>query len=319
MQTQEVSFEANGNQIAGAVYLPDDAQATCLLVFVHGDGPCDRSMWGYYPPLIDALTAQGVACLIWDKPGCGESPGEYRRFESFYDRAAEIPHALAATAEIANACDAVVIWGISQAGWVIPIAMGNGLECDGFINVSGPAVTATSQSLFFVRKLLTREGYGKEEIERISGVYSSVFGSVHDFQSYEEFADSLGSVVDVKPLSNMGWTHITEDEFLRAKAHKSWSYDPMPQLRRIDVSTMAIFGDADENVDATESFNLYQEAFEDRPSLLDIVLLHSADHGIRLADTGGFHPDFIPAIVRHCNRAANKPIQRTPLRGVTDL
>lgn len=47
---------------------------------LQGSGPADRTSDGYFTPIQDALLARGIGTCAFDKPGCGESTGDWREY-----------------------------------------------------------------------------------------------------------------------------------------------------------------------------------------------------------------------------------------------
>ena len=64
---------AGEHQLAGTLYLPLLRRSVPAVVFVHGAGPAVRSD-GYHE-LGRHFAGKGVAALIYDKRGCGNSTG----------------------------------------------------------------------------------------------------------------------------------------------------------------------------------------------------------------------------------------------------
>src|SRR5690606_36322094 len=51
----------------------DDA----VMLFIHGSGRTDIRANDSYIDLRSRFAALGIACVLWDKPGCGRSRGQY--------------------------------------------------------------------------------------------------------------------------------------------------------------------------------------------------------------------------------------------------
>jgi hypothetical protein len=86
---EEITFPSRTGQIAGTLLLPTASPAPPpVVLIVHGDGPQDRYSADGYLPLINALLDAGIGVFSWDKPGIGESEGDWRA-QSMDDRAAE--------------------------------------------------------------------------------------------------------------------------------------------------------------------------------------------------------------------------------------
>ena len=68
---------AGDHRLAGTLYLPLSGPPAPAVVFVHGAGPAVRG--DRYHELARHFARKGVAALIYDKRGCGESTGDWTR------------------------------------------------------------------------------------------------------------------------------------------------------------------------------------------------------------------------------------------------
>ena len=83
-----LSFSHDGNRLEGNLWLPDGDGPHAIAVLVHGDGPQNRTAGGGYNPLINHLLKSGIGVFSWDKPGVGQSTGDWLA-QSMADRAEE--------------------------------------------------------------------------------------------------------------------------------------------------------------------------------------------------------------------------------------
>ena len=120
----EVQFRSGATRLAGTLLLPQGPGKHAGAVFVHGSGPTQRA---YLPELTSMLVRHGVAVLVYDKRGIGQSSGSYPgesptagAIDTLARDAAAAARFLAAQPEI----DAkrVGLTGHSQAGWIDPLA-----------------------------------------------------------------------------------------------------------------------------------------------------------------------------------------------------
>ncbi len=58
------------------------------MVMLQGSGVADRESGGFFPPIRSAFLDAGVGVLSWDKPGVGESSGDWRE-RTLFDSADE--------------------------------------------------------------------------------------------------------------------------------------------------------------------------------------------------------------------------------------
>ncbi|MCC7001981.1 MAG: alpha/beta hydrolase [Gemmatimonadaceae bacterium] len=122
-RTEEVRFVSHGETFAGSIVWPKGKSATAAVVFIHGSGPQTRNI-----ELARRFADRGIAALVYDKRGVGKSGGTYEGNQSvtgmnislLADDAVAALNALAARAELRAV--PVGFAGISQAGWIAPLA-----------------------------------------------------------------------------------------------------------------------------------------------------------------------------------------------------
>ena len=139
----EVHFRCVGAELAGTLYLPQRAGPVPAVVYVHGSGEATR--WSWDVPWVQQTVRAGIAFFSYDKRGVGESqgaccPGDQNHFNLLAADADGAVGAVRMRAEIDPA--RIGFLGISQAGWVVPLAVVRSHRDVAFIAfASGPAVT----------------------------------------------------------------------------------------------------------------------------------------------------------------------------------
>lgn len=155
----EVRFPAPGATQAGTLTLPSGAGSHPAVVTVHGSGYAVRSFWESWDFI---LARHGIATLATDKRGCGQSEG---RFGGSY-ASDLLMHQLAGDVDAAAAfldtrpeidAERVGLLGISQAGWIEPLAAVGSSAVRFTMLLSGPTVSVDQQDLF---DMLTGGGNG---------------------------------------------------------------------------------------------------------------------------------------------------------------
>jgi pimeloyl-ACP methyl ester carboxylesterase len=107
----------NQDRLSGVLVRPAGRGSFPAVLFIHGGGTGDRHLWR---PLANQFLELGFACMLWDKPGCGKSTGDYRT-ELGDDGLSETQAALQfirARQDIDP--KRIGMWGISGAGAMIP-------------------------------------------------------------------------------------------------------------------------------------------------------------------------------------------------------
>ena len=153
---ERVSVPVPGGTLDAALARPPGT-ARGLVVFVHGDGPVEATQDGLYRPWFEAAADAGFASLSWSKPGVGRSSGDWLD-QTMDDRAAEVGHVLDWAATRPDLpTGTVVLWGASQAGWVLPKVVRSRADVDAVVAVS-PAVNWLRQGRFNLLAELDHEG-----------------------------------------------------------------------------------------------------------------------------------------------------------------
>ena len=135
--------------ISGTLVKPRGRGPFPVVVFVHGSGPWTR---GAPYALSEYFAANGIASWIYDKRGVGKSGGVYThnvdsaRFELLAADAIAGVKMLSKRSDIDS--NRIGIWGISQAGWIIPIVAARAPEVDFTMIVSGPLTTLGQENYF---------------------------------------------------------------------------------------------------------------------------------------------------------------------------
>ena len=172
-QPEEVAFTSRGDTLRGTLLLPPGAGPFPAIVTVHGSGRTPR-LGLYDTEFADHFVPRGIAVLSFDKRGTGSSGGTYAGSYSSSMVAYAIDvlaavHLLRARPDIR--ADQVGLWGMSQAGWIIPIAAAVDQESVAFtLIVSGPTVSIVEENLY---SDLTGDTQGRpsgrsaEEIDRL--------------------------------------------------------------------------------------------------------------------------------------------------------
>lgn len=120
---EDVGFASHGATLSGSIVWPMDGPPIAAVVFVHGSGPQSRNL-----ALARRFAERGIAALVYDKRGVGKSGGTYEGEQSVtgMNIALLTDDAAAALDTLADktALDGVSVGfaGISQAGWIVPLA-----------------------------------------------------------------------------------------------------------------------------------------------------------------------------------------------------
>lgn len=147
--SEDVVFKSHGVDLAGTIVMPSGVKPHAAVVFVHGSGEQTRNLY-WAKKFADA----GVAALVYDKRGVGESKGQYERQQSVSEKNLVLlaDDALAGLRHLQKhkaLKDAQIgLAGISQAGWIVPLAAEKAKALDFMIIWSGPVCKVSEEDIY---------------------------------------------------------------------------------------------------------------------------------------------------------------------------
>ncbi len=147
-EVERVSFISHQVKLAGSIVWPD-GEIKAAVVFVHGSGEQQRNL-----AVAERFAEDGIAALVYDKRGVGESGGEYESEQSVSGHNIELlaDDALAALGVLVkhDKLEPVPLGltGISQAGWIVPLAAAKSNDVDFMVLWSGPVAKVSEEDIY---------------------------------------------------------------------------------------------------------------------------------------------------------------------------
>jgi dienelactone hydrolase len=128
---------------------PNDKEIRAAVVFVHGSGKQERNLvWA------EKFAEEGIVALVYDKRGAGKSEGKYESEQSvseknillLADDAVAALEVLSKHPQLQNI--PLGLTGISQAGWIVPIAAEKSSAAKFMVLWSGPVCKVSEEDIF---------------------------------------------------------------------------------------------------------------------------------------------------------------------------
>jgi alpha-beta hydrolase superfamily lysophospholipase len=268
---KQVTFSNGEDLLSGHYIVPDQGKPRGVILFVHGDGPLAYDAHGYYPLIWKRLLRQGFAIFSWDKPGVGESTGNWLA-QSMKQRQQEVQAAIGfVSRNYGYTGDQVGLLGFSQAGWVVP-AVANKNPDVGFVIGIGFAIDWLEQSWYLTHVRLMKQGARSSEIEAAYALHLKEIKFLTQKSSYASY------LKDFAHTSNQ----ITQERYpfvlknLRVNATKDYIGLEQPML--------LLLGDKDLNVDIANTNKVIKNLVDDHQSI-QISIIKNATHGMLNAKT----------------------------------
>lgn len=257
-----VVIPVEDGHLEAVLSVPSDGAARGLAVMVHGDGPVESTQDGLYSPWIEGAASAGYATLSWSKPGIAGSTGNWLD-QSMEDRAAEVSAAIDwALSEPQVPSSRIVLWGASQAGWVVPKVVGARDDIDAVVAV-GTAVNWLSQGRFNL--LAELEGVTAEERRQAIAESDTVRSLLENGATYAEY---LAATADEAPMTSDRWSFVA----------RNFEADAVEDLRGVaarGIPVLLMAGEHDKNVDMAESASVYREILGDQVTIQSFDSVHS--------------------------------------------
>jgi hypothetical protein len=249
--TEEVKIASGGVELAATLCLPAGQPPFPAAVAVHGSWMVwGKDLRGY----CDALNPRGIAVLLYDKRGVGNSGGSYRsvsvensvaQLEELADDAAAGFDYLRTRSEINP--KRVGMIGQSQAGWIIPLAASKRPEVAFMVLISGPSVSVGEEMYY---SALTRDAEFNAR---------SLRDSEYEKKRQREFRGPYG-------------------------------YDPDAVLKSMRAPSLWILGGADESIPGFRCARVLSYARRGGEIPITIKIHRDGDHSLTDVKNGGQIP-----------------------------
>jgi pimeloyl-ACP methyl ester carboxylesterase len=200
-------YRNGGLTLAGVAMLPEGGSYPGA-VLIHGSGNSDRTN-PWYQEIARHLASHDIAVLLPDKRGCHESEGDWKT-ANFHDLAEDAIAGVEALGAQSNVNSKLIgLIGMSQGGWIAPIAahMGNVAFV---VSLSGATVTPNEQ----FRHEVTQDIRQKRLPRALFYIYFPI----------------------ARLLLGRRWPAWLDVQ----------NFDPMPLWETLSVPSLLIFGDKDE-------------------------------------------------------------------------
>ena len=239
-----VRFGSGDVTLRGTILVPDGGSGRKpAIALVHGAGPHTRED---QRDEAEAFARRGIVTLIYDKRTEGYSQFE-RSYELLADDALAATRALREHPEVDSA--AVGLWGLSEGGWVVPLAANRSRDVAFVVLVAASGVPPSQQHSWNLENELRHQG---------------VAGSM------------------VRAVSRTG-TRLIVDAGLFAEAN----HDPIEPLERLRQPVLALWGAKDRIQPPAESARILREALlRGGNERYTVRFFPDAEHGLRASPDG---------------------------------
>jgi pimeloyl-ACP methyl ester carboxylesterase len=270
---EEVCFASvPGVRLAGTLTTPAEGGPFPAVVFISGSGPQDRdsSFMGHrsFFVLADYLTRRGIAVLRVDDRGVGKSIGDRAKCTS-KDWADD---ALAAAAYLRTRGEINVkqigLLGHSEGGIVAPMAAVQDPQVAFLVLLAAAGVPGEEVSLLQNEVIAKADGASEQDLVANRALTAAIYNLVKQEKDDAVAAERIRQVMTAELAKDSRVTKERADAQVSAilsQVLSPWfrywvSYDPRPTLEQIKVPVLALTGEKDLQVPASQSLPVLAQA-----------------------------------------------------------
>jgi pimeloyl-ACP methyl ester carboxylesterase len=245
IRQEEVTFKNGDVTLAGTLVTPPSKGKHPAVVYTHGGGPALREVYwglGYF------YAARGFVVLSYDKRGVGKSTGNWRAatFEQLADDAVAAAKFLQTRSEVNPR--QIGFWGLSQGGWIAPLAASRFADAAFAIALSGGGLSPAETELFDTEYELMKAGYATNEIKDALAFQRLKNDIIVSKDKWDEYARARAIAKDKKWFRHQGidvFGPEKKDDPFWAYMRGFYACDPALTLRASKAPLLAIFGELD--------------------------------------------------------------------------
>ncbi len=280
--TEDVRWASGPAELAGTLHLPDGDGPHPAAVFVQGFGDWTRGE-RLFRVHAERLAGKGLAILIYDKRGCGESTGDWRR-ASLAELAEDALGGLRLLRQHPRIDpERLGLFGTSQGGAIALIAASRSADVKFLATLSLSTRSPAEHDGFIVGATLRQKHYSEEEIARAVELHGQLLEVSRTGQGWEEARAS------VEAVRHEPWFRDAGLE-LHPKGSGRWSayrdlpmdFDPLPLLRTLEIPLFAAQGEEDWLVPGRRAAEVLETVRSEHGRDVTVVLIPGAEHTLRV-------------------------------------
>lgn len=316
----ELTFEAlefgdPGDELEGTLVLPKGNGPFPAVVWTHGSGTVTRED-PIYRSLALWLVEHGIAALIYDK----RPPHPGATMQVLAADAVAGVHAIQGDPRIRS--DRVGVGGMSQGGWISPMAAALSEEIAFVVGLSAPGISPGEQNLFNQYNRVLAAGFDESAADEADRLLRSVYAYLRTGENRESTWAALeasrsepwhGAAYELPIWLRQGappapWKHVD-----------ALDLDPGESWMRIDAPVVCVWGSDDRVVPSDSSRRSIEAWLEESGNTERLLLvLEGAHHDLRPAPEApwslGAIPPAMNAVPRFIHGLGAEPPEWPPTR-----
>lgn len=227
----ELTYSNGTVQLAGVLLSPTETGEYPAAVILHGSGDSDRSN-GWARLVAETFVSRGVAVLLTDKRGNGESTGDWR-ISSFEDLSKDGLAGIDALRQIKGIRkDRLGFIGLSQGGIFAPLAASMG-DIQFVVNLVGSGLPMKPTLFHELEQTYRQHGFGDADIAFLQRLTTLSFDYLETGEGFEDYLAHRDAVTKrYGAEATASWPTSVDDSYwiFWGAIH---DFDPMPYWRQV--------------------------------------------------------------------------------------
>lgn len=297
------SFFTQNTTLFGTLHLPESDGPFPAVIVLHAANGGLRS-YPFYRHLAEQLPAHGFAVFLYDRRGSGESGGDFN--SASFDLLAEDGAAAFDLLRTIPQIDPkrIGFYGISQGGWLAPMAAVMRPQAAFQVIVSSSAVSPARQMDFAAEIQMRMAHFSEEDIRlalalrgKINGYYRGRLGRAE----VQAEIDQACRLPWFAPAHLSGDTVLPED-VRGEKWTLEMDHDPLAVWGKVNQPALFLYGGQDIWVSVEESMRLFKATARHS----EHGLFPDLDHMLKSngMPEGSVSPEYVSAMVSWLKRMA---------------
>lgn len=279
---RDVTIVSGDVTLGATIGVPTSTGPHPALVFVHGAGDSSR-LRAETRFAAEFFPRHGVACLVYDKRGCGESTGDWRAV-GFEARASDV---IAAVDHLRGLPDvdprAIGLFAGSQGSWVAGLAAALDPSIRFIVHHSGAAVPVLEADTYAHRSRLLGTGLPEAEVEEWLDLWRLECAALRrgvPADADPAFQAALAAARSRPWFQKEPYVAHARDDWWASWYPRVMDHDPAPLLNRLEIPMLWLYGARDSQSDPAANVAYLSRLARDRGKDHTIHVFPGAGHGI---------------------------------------
>ncbi len=287
--TEKISVKSNGVNLSAEIYKPFANRLHPAIVLLHGSTTNLKKQYSFYA---DFFAKMGFEVLIFDKRGNGESTGNYST--ASYDDLVDDAISCLKVLKNSKTIDTTKIgfWGFSQGAMLLPYIMTK-TNIPTFLIAKSPEIYSVSEAAAFSDSLrIVNMGNSPANGHIVAESHRQVEKMIRNGRDYREVETYINQ--NAVRYSFMNQTGLYENISINKSEYDGYFWkgrekDFYPYWKSLGITTLVLFGEDDEYVNASRNENTLSDFGNTK---ITIKKFPRANHSLKKTFNPVKYPDF---------------------------